>query len=108
LAHNALVESLRKEIDSQKKEISLLSSENVNLEKLSKRLARDQEHSVNLLSQKIIGMEAERDQSLRIYTTSMKQIEDDAKTKLDDLHAAMQVKNNESEILNAQLTLKNG
>lgn len=38
----------------------------------------------------------------------MKQIEDDAKTKLDDLHAAMQTKNNESEILNAQITLKNG
>lgn len=61
-----------------------------------------------MLSQKIIGMEAERDQSLRNYTTSMKQIEDDAKTKLDDLHAAMQTKNNESEILNAQITLKNG
>ena len=61
-----------------------------------------------MLSQKIIGMETERDQALKNYTTSMKQIEDDAKTKLDDLHAAMQVKNNESEILNAQITLKNG
>lgn len=37
----------------------------------------------------------------------MKQIEDDAKTKLDDLHAAIQSKNNESEILSAQITLKN-
>lgn len=60
-----------------------------------------------MLSQKIIGMEAERDQSLKHYTTSMKQIEDDAKTKLDDLHAAIQTKNNESEILSAQLNLKN-
>lgn len=60
-----------------------------------------------MLSQKIIGMEAERDQSLKNYTTSMKQIEDDAKTKLDDLHAAIQTKNNESEILSAQLNLKN-
>lgn len=71
-------------------------------------MATDQEHSVSMLSQKIIGMEAERDQALKHYTTSMKQIEDDAKTKLDDLHAAMQTKNNESEILNAQITLKNG
>lgn len=108
LAHNALVDSLRKEIDNQKKEINLLNNENVNLERQCKQLAQDQEHSVNMLSQKIIGMEAERDQSLRNYTTSMKQIEDDAKTKLDDLHAAMQTKNNESEILNAQITLKNG
>lgn len=60
-----------------------------------------------MLSQKIIGMEAERDQSLKNYTTSMKQIENDAKTKLDDLHAAIQTKNNESEILSAQLNLKN-
>jgi hypothetical protein len=61
-----------------------------------------------MLSQKIIGMETERDQSLKNYTNSMKQIEDDAKTKLDDLHAAIQNKNNESEILNAQISLKNG
>jgi hypothetical protein len=61
-----------------------------------------------MLSQKIIGMETERDQSLKNYTNSMKQIEDDAKTKLDDLHAAIQSKNNESEILNAQISLKNG
>jgi len=71
-------------------------------------LAQEGEHSMQMLSQKIIGMETERDQALKNYTTSMKQIEDDAKTKLDDLHAAMQVKNNESEILNAQITLKNG
>jgi cystathionine beta-lyase family protein involved in aluminum resistance len=61
-----------------------------------------------MLSQKIIGMETERDQSLKNYTHSMKQIEDDAKTKLDDLHTAIQNKNNESEILNAQISLKNG
>ena len=38
----------------------------------------------------------------------MKQIEDDAKTKLDDLHTAIQAKNTQFEILNAQITLKNG
>jgi chromosome segregation ATPase len=61
-----------------------------------------------MLSQKILGMEAERDQSLKNYTTSMKQIEDDAKSKLDDLHKAIQNKTGETEILNAQITLKNG
>ena len=63
---------------------------------------------MNMLSQKILSMEAERDQNLKNYTTSMKQIEDDAKTKLDDLHTAIQSKSTENEILNAQITLKNG
>ncbi len=40
-------------------------------------------------------METERDVNLRNYTTSMKQIEDDAKAKLDDLHSAIQNKNTE-------------
>lgn len=65
-------------------------------------------HSINMLSQKIIGMETERDDALKNYTTSMKQIEDDAKSKLDDLHTAIKNKNNETEILTAQLNLKNG
>ncbi len=99
---------MRKEIDDLKKELDVLNHENRTLEKQCKQMASDQEHSVSMLSQKIIGMEAERDQALKHYTTSMKQIEDDAKTKLDDLHSAIQTKNNESEILNAQITLKNG
>ena len=37
----------------------------------------------------------------------MRMIEDDAKHKLDDLHAAILSKNNEFEILNAQIRLKN-
>ena len=37
----------------------------------------------------------------------MRQIEDDAKTKLEDLHTAVLNKNTEFEILNAQLRLKN-
>lgn len=61
-----------------------------------------------MFSQKVLGMEKDQAESLRNYTTSMKQIEDDAKTKLDDLHTAIQSKNSENEILNAQLTLKNG
>jgi hypothetical protein len=38
----------------------------------------------------------------------MKQIEDDAKSKLDDLHKAITNKNSETDILNAQINLKNG
>ena len=63
---------------------------------------------MNMLSQKIIGMETQRDDALKNYTTSMKQIEDDAKSKLDDLHTAIKNKNNETQILNAQINLKNG
>lgn len=58
LAHNALVDSLRKQIDTQNKEISLLTNENSTLERHVQKLAQDQEHSVNMLSQKILGMEA--------------------------------------------------
>jgi len=38
----------------------------------------------------------------------MKQIEDDARVKIDDLHTSMENKNAEGQILQAQLTLKNG
>lgn len=53
-------------------------------------------------------MGTERDNQLKNYTTSMKQIEDDAKHKLDDLHTAILNKNTQTEILQAQLSLKNG
>ena len=86
----------------------MLNADNVKWEDRHKELARDQEHSVNMLSQRILNIESERDENLRNYTTSMKQIEDDAKTKLDDLHVAILNKTTECEILNAQMTLKNG
>jgi len=38
----------------------------------------------------------------------MRQIEDDAKIKMDDLHSAILNKNTENEILNSQIKLKNG
>jgi hypothetical protein len=71
----------------------LLNSENRALENQHKHLSQENEHSVQMLSQKIINMAADRDNELKNYTTSMKQIEDDAKTKLDDLHTAIQNKN---------------
>lgn len=46
-----------------------------------------------MLSQKIIGLEKLKDEDLKNYTTSMRNIEDDAKHKLDDLHTAILNKN---------------
>ena len=60
-----------------------------------------------MLSQKIIGLEKLKDDDLKIYTTSMRHIEEEAKSKLEDLHNAVLNKNTEFEILNAQLVLKN-
>ena len=90
LAHASQVDSLKKEVDNLKKEIDFLNSENLTLEGRHKESIREQEHTVQMFSQKVLGMERDQAESLRNYTTSMKQIEDDAKTKLDDLHTAMQ------------------
>ena len=60
-----------------------------------------------MLSQKIISLESAKDIDLKHYTTSMKEIEEDAKAKLHDLHTTISEKNTEFEILNAQLALKN-
>lgn len=56
-------------------------------------MARDHQHSVQMLSEKVLAMETEKDKNLENYTTSMRQIEDDAKVKMDDLHAAILNKN---------------
>jgi chromosome segregation ATPase len=108
VAHNATLDNLKKTIADQKKEIELLNNENIVLEGRHSEMARDHEHSVQMFSQKVLAMESEMGQNLKNYTTSMKQIEDDAKVKLDDLHSAIKNKNTENEILNAQITLKNG
>ena len=85
-----------------------MNSENTALETRHKEMTRDNIHTTQMLSQKILAMETEKDKNLENYTTSMRQIEDDAKTKLDDLHSAILNKNTENEILNAQIKLKNG
>ena len=46
-----------------------------------------------MLSKHVLEMETDRDDRLKQYTTSMRQIEDDAKVKLDDLHTAVKNKN---------------
>ena len=60
-----------------------------------------------MLSEKILQLEKLKDDDWKNYTTSMRHIEEEAKNKLDDLHAAVASKNSEFEILNAQLRLKN-
>lgn len=50
--------------------------------------------AIKTFSQKIIDLESAKDVDLKNYTHSMKVIEEDAKTKLDNLHQAIQNKNN--------------
>lgn len=106
-AHRDEVGDLKTQIQSLKDEIVAMGRENKKLEEEHKRLSLDKELSVKMLSQTILGLEKQKDDDFRNYTTSMKNIEEEAKNKLDDLHTAVQNKNNESEILNAQLVLKN-
>ena len=107
-AHNSHIDSLNRNVDELKKEVGFLNSENNSLEARHKEMAEDHRHSVAMFSQKVLAMETEKDKNLENYTTSMRQIEDDAKVKLDDLHSAIANKNTENEILNAQIKLKNG
>lgn len=60
-----------------------------------------------MLSQKLISMESAKDTDLKNYTTSMRQIEDDAKANISDLHSAIANKNTEVQILQSQLAIKN-
>lgn len=60
-----------------------------------------------MLSQKIISLEKLKDDDLKNYTTSMRNIQEEAKFKLEDLHSAVQSKNNEFEIMTSQINLKN-
>ena len=84
-----------------------IERENRKLEDEHKRMTLEKELSIKMLSEKVLGMEKEKDDDFKNYTVSMRNIEEEAKSKLDDLHTAIASKNSESEILNAQLQLKN-
>jgi DNA/RNA endonuclease G (NUC1) len=84
-----------------------MTKEAKNWEKEHKAIAQEREISVKMLSQKIIGLEKQKDDDLKNYTVSMRQIEDEAKSTLDDLHSAIESKKTEFEILNTQMALKN-
>ena len=105
--HREQVSDLKTEVGNLKGEIRAMEKEHRKLEDEHKRLSLDKELSVKMLSEKILGLEKLKDDDFKNYTTSMRNIEEEAKSKLDDLHAAVLNKNNEFEILNAQLVLKN-
>ena len=71
----------------------MINSENITLETRHKEAMRDHEQSVQMMSQRLLATEAEKGKDLENYTTSMRQIEDDAKIKLDDLHSVIANKN---------------
>lgn len=105
--HKDQVKDLNQRIDDLKRELEAVSKEAKTWEEQHKQVALDKEISVKMLSQKIIGLEKLKDDDLKNYTTSMRHIEEEAKSKLEDLHTAVLNKNTEFEILNAQLALKN-
>ena len=106
-AHKEKVDSLNAQIKAMKDDNTLLGKENRNIEEEYKKLANEKEMAIKTFSQKIVELESAKDLDMKNYTHSMRQIEDDAKSKVDNLHHAIQNKNNEFEILNAQMALKN-
>lgn len=76
-----------------RRENNLLEVENKRVESEHKKVSVDKEEAIKMLSQKIISLESAKDIDLKYYTTSMKEIEEDAKTKLHDLHTAIESKN---------------
>ena len=98
---------MKNEIIDLRNEIKTMEKENKKLEEEHKRLSLDKELSMKMLSEKVLNLEKQKDDDFKNYTTSMRNIEEEAKSKLDDLHTAVLSKNNEFEILNAQLVLKN-
>lgn len=62
---------------------------------------------VSNLSQTILKLEEQKDQDMRTMGASMKLIEEEAESKLRDLHHAILNKNEETEIMKAQMALKN-
>jgi DNA/RNA endonuclease G (NUC1) len=71
------------------RQLDAMTKEAKKWEREHKNIAQERETDVKALSQKIIGLEKLKDEDLKNYTVSMRQIEDEAKTKLDDLHSAI-------------------
>ena len=74
-----------------------------------KETARDHEHSVQMFSQKVLSMRdrtgPEPAELHDLHETDRGPM---PRAKMNDLHSAVQNKNTENEILNAQIALKNG
>ena len=91
--HREQVDDLKTEISNLRNEIKLMKKENRNLEDEHKKLSLDKELSVKMLSQTIINLEKVKDDEYKNLTQSMRNIEDEAKSKLEDLHTAIITKN---------------
>ena len=91
--HREQVDDLKTEISNLRNEIKLMEKENRNLEDGHKKLSLDKELSVKMLSQTIINLEKVKDDEYKNLTQSMRNIEDEAKSKLEDLHTAIITKN---------------
>lgn len=102
------VEAFKKEITDCRREMDVMNIENKTLEDKNRRMAEEHSGTMQMLSSANLALQEQMGEQLRNYTTSMRQIEDDAATKLGDLHNAIKNKNTENEILNAQIKLKNG
>lgn len=94
-------------IDKLKEEMAILESHLRQAEQDHHKLAKDKEALVSNLSQKILKLEEMKHEEVRTVNASLKLIEEEAESKLRDLHQAMLNKNEEFEIMKAQLALKN-
>jgi len=94
-------------IDKLKEEMALLERHLRQAEADHHKLSKDKEALVSSLSQQILKLEENRDVEVKAIGTSLKLIEEEAESKLRDLHNAMLNKNEEFEVMKAQLALKN-
>jgi predicted nucleic acid-binding Zn-ribbon protein len=83
------IKDLNDKIKGLEKQLEAMTKEAKTWEREHNNIYQDRETTVKMLSQKIIGLEKLKDDDLKNYTVSMRQIEDEAKTKLDDLHTAI-------------------
>lgn len=94
-------------IDKLKEEMVILERHLRQAEADHHKLSKDKEALVSTLSQQILKLEEIKDEEVKTIGASLKLIEDEAESKLRDLHHAMLNKNEEFEIMKAQLALKN-
>ena len=71
------------------------------------KLSKDKEALVSNLSQQILKLEEIKEEEVKTIGASLRLIENEAESKLRDLHDAILNKNEEFDIMKAQLALKN-
>lgn len=101
------IKDLNNQINKHKEDNDTLVRALRSSEEMVHKTSADREYIVGQLSQKVIQMEAMKDEEVRNLTTSMRLIENEAEIRLRDLHNAILSKNAEFEIMNKQIELKN-